>query len=408
MFLRLVMLSLWRRGRRALLSGLAVALGAGTATAFLILVLGVGDRVMAELRAYGANIMVVPALERLAGPGQGSLREADVARIRDHFWRRAVIGAAPLLSLETEVDGEPRTVVGIWGRRELRDDLGESFAAGHATLTSGWEIEGEWPEAGTALVGARLRHRIGDPVRVAGRSLRVGGRVRTGGEEDDQVFVDLALAQELSGRPGEVSRILVSAVTTPETEAAELLSGRWRRDPRSLTPRELEQMVCTNTPLGVALSIEQTLTGAEARPLRQATEHEGRILARVRGAFLMLSLLAAAAAGLSVLAAATAAVVDRRREIGLLKALGATDGSVAGLFLLEGACVAVAGSIAGYGLGAGAATLISRQVFGRPMSGAPIVYVATLAVALLIVLAGTIAPLRSVLRLQPRQVLHEA
>lgn len=404
---RLLARSLLLRRRGVLAMAASVAIGTGASTGLLFLFFGVGDRMLEEFRSYGANILVTPAVDRVAGPGTGTLAEADLPKVKFHFWRNAISAAAPLLPLETEVDGIRRTVVGIWGRREIR--LGqETFVAGHATLSKGWKLDGEWPSGERVTVGVRTGKRLGEEIVISGRRMRVAGVLSTGGEEDDQVFVDLPVAQSLAGRPGAIRQILVSALTAPETRAVERLGKKYRKDPSSLSPAELESLSCLNTPTAVALAIERNLPGSEARPLRAATSVEGAILSRVRTAFLLLAAIAVAAACLSVLTSMTASVVDRRQEIGLLKALGATDGTVCAYLLLEACLISLLAGAAGYGIGALSSEWIGTQVFGRGMG----LRLALLPLALLVAVAisaiGTLLPLRVALRLEPRQVLHEA
>jgi putative ABC transport system permease protein len=132
------------------------------------------------------------------------------------------------------------------------------------------------------------------------------------------------------------------------------------------------------------------------------------VLGRVRGAFLVLAILAAGAGALGVLAAMTSAVIDRRREIGLLKALGATDGGVAALMLTEAAILGVVGGILGFGIGFGAARAIGAAVFASPPPVPPALGLLALLVAVAVALVGTAWPLRAAVRLEPHRVLHEA
>jgi putative ABC transport system permease protein len=420
LFARLLLRSLLCRPRRRLAEVAAVALGTGAASALLAVFLSVGDRVAAELRRYGANLRVTPAGASL---GHGAtLAEADLPGVRNHFWRNNVVGLAPFLSVEAEVEGKPAPVVGTWSEREIGSGA-EACRAGLRTIAQAWKIEGAWMEGpGQAMVGASLARawgvRAGHRLRVAGREVAVAGVVSTGGEEDAQVFVDLALAQEIAGRPGRIDRVLVSAVTNPEAELADRLSGsgasvaslarRLRTDPAGLPPDVVERFACTPYPTSIAIAIERSVPNAAARPIRQATETEGVALERVRGAFFFLAAFAAAAAVLGVLAAVTADVIDRRSEIGLLKALGASDARVASLFLAEAAAVGLLGGGAGFAIGAAASRAIGTGVFGSPLPVPPSLAVLSLLGAVAAALLGAAVPLREVARVHPRTALHQA
>ena len=420
LFLRLVASSLLLRRRRRLAAVSAVALGTGAASGLLAVFLSVGDRLSAELRRFGANLLVTAAGARLGL--DATLSEADLPKIRDHFWRNNVVGFAPFLRVETEVNGRREAVIGTWTEREV--GAGEARSrCGLETIASGWKVEGDWMRGpGEAMVGSSLARerglKPGDRLRVGGRDLVVRGVVSTGGEEERGVLVDLGVAQEIAGKPGRVGRVLVSAVTTPESRLAEQLHEddgsvgavirRLRTDPTKVRPEILESLNCTPYPTSIALAIERSVRGAEARPIRQATETEGAILERVRGAFLLLAAFAAAASGLGVLAAMTANVLDRRPEIGLLKALGATDGRVAALLLTEAAAIGLAGGAAGLAIGALSARAIGESVFGASLGVPASLALLTPLVALAVSLLGTAWPLREVIRVQPRVVLHQA
>jgi putative ABC transport system permease protein len=236
-----------------------------------------------------------------------------------------------------------------------------------------------------------------------GRPVTVTGTVATGGEEDEQLIVPLDLAQEIAGTPGRLSRILVGAVVRPETD--EYL--RFMRQPKTFTPAEQERIQCTNFPANLAIDFGSALN-ADARVIHKVAETEGAVLRRIEGVVWVLAVGAILAACLSVLAAMTASVVERRKEIGLLKALGATDGGVALLFLAEALLIALLGSVAGYAIGLASAKSMSAALFGDPVSGSAGVYLATLFASVAIVALGIAWPLRRVMALRPHVVLHEA
>jgi putative ABC transport system permease protein len=369
MYFRIIGESL-RRGARAKLAAFAaVALGAGTSSALAMIQLGVGDRMAAEMRRYDANLEIVPE-----APG-ARMDQASLAHVSRAFWSRQVKSLVPELSFERG----PYAILG-------RDP------------DPGWTIEGR----PGVLAGVSLDLPIGATIEV-GRPLVVTGRVGTGGEEDGKIIVPLELAQELAGEPGKISRVKVSATVTPETEAYRL----FRTKARIFTPQELEQLSCTPFPDNVARSLGGAL-GGEGRVLRRVADSEGAFLRRIDSVLWVLVLGALIASCLSVLSAMTATVMERRQEVGLLKALGATDGSVAGLFLGEALVIALSGSLAGYALGLASAKALSGALFGDSVPGSLAVYLLTLLAALVIVCLGVAWPLRLALKLLPSRTLHEA
>jgi putative ABC transport system permease protein len=368
MFLRLILESIRRRARSRVAAAAAVALGAGAASGLVLLLIGVGDRISEELRRRDANIEILP--------GKEPLTERELPQLRSELnrWRHQIRFLIP----ELRVEKAGYVVVG----REPDPR---------------WKIEGR----PGVLAGVSLGLAPGATINV-GRRLEVTGTVATGGDEDAQIFVPLALAQELAGKPGLLSRILVSAVVTPETDEF----GRLNRREKKFTDKEIEAMMCTPFPSNVAREYGNILD-ADARVIRQVADTEGVLLKRIDGVVGILAIAAILAACLSVLATMTASVVDRRKEIGLLKALGATNGSVSALFVGEALLLAVPGSLVGYLIGLAAAKSMSVALFGSAVPGSAAVYLVTLATALVITALGVAWPLRRAVSLEPRTVLHE-
>ena len=122
-----------------------------------------------------------------------------------------------------------------------------------------------------------------------------------------------------------------------------------------------------------------------------------------------MALLAAAALVASVLAVASmmlATVLERRAEIGLFKSLGATNASVAAVFLLEALVIGLAGGIAGYFAGSLMARYLAAAVFGLPAEIHWVILPGAVALALAVTLAGSALPLARGLRLSPIDVLR--
>jgi putative ABC transport system permease protein len=368
MFIRLVLESIRRRLKSRVAALASIGLGAGAASGLVMILLGVGDRISEELRRHEANIEIVP--------GKKELFEADLGRLRDdgNFWGRQLRFLVPELRVE-------KAGYVILGREP--DAL--------------WKIDGK----PGVLAGVSLGIAPGTTID-AGRPLVVTGTVSTGGEEDGQIVVPLRTAQEIAGTPGKLSRILVSAMVTAETDEFRRFTGKEKK----FTEAQIERMYCTPFPTNVARSYGAALD-ADARVLRAVADGEGAVLRKIDGVVGILAAAAIAAACLSVLAAMMASVVDRRKEVGLLKALGATNGAVAALFLGEALLLAVPGSVLGYLIGLVAAKWMSVALFGTAVPGSAGVYLVTLATALVIVALGVAWPLRRVVALEPHRILHE-
>jgi putative ABC transport system permease protein len=108
---------------------------------------------------------------------------------------------------------------------------------------------------------------------------------------------------------------------------------------------------------------------------------------------------------LAILAALATSIVERRREVGLVKALGASPFQVLAPFLVETATTGLLGGLAGFALGALLARVIGIMVFSRPAAPSALFFAPALTVAVALALIGSLIPLRLVLRLDAATVL---
>src|SRR5271169_3648041 len=186
MFLRIVADSFGRRLRHKLLTGAALALGMGVATAALSVSLDVGDRLAEEFRSLGANLLVTPQADSLpleiggvdyrpANAG-AYLPEADLGKLKTIFWRFNIMALAPILEAQVKVtpyamDNIPDTrgwptytVVGTWVNHEVKIPDGTTYVTGVEKTNPWWQLkEGRWFAEGKneCVVGKNFATRDG-------------------------------------------------------------------------------------------------------------------------------------------------------------------------------------------------------------------------------------------------------
>ena len=422
MLSRIVGRSFTRRRRRKLLGVAAVALGIAVTTAVATLSLSVGDRVARELRSFGANISVTPAADSLsiavggvdyrpAGAG-AFLPESKLANLRKIFWRNNIMAFAPFLYAPATVDGHRVVVIGSWFNHALQVQRGDVFKTGLEKLHPAWKVQGNWPEDGSrqCLAGAALASDLGikpgsslmlqsggSPA--SAMNLTVSGIIRTGGEEDGEVLAPLAAVQEFTGLAGKVRRVEVSALTKPEDSFG-------RSDITKLNSTDYERWYCTPYVSSIAYQIQQAIPGSEAKPVYRVAATEGSIVKNISLLMTLLAIAALVTAALAMASLMFAIVLERRAEIGLFKSLGATNGRVASIFLLEAFGVGLAGGVVGYGLGSWMASRLSLAVFGVSTGIHWVILPTVLALALLVALAGSAIPLARGLKVSPVAVLR--
>lgn len=413
MFPRLVFESFRRQRRRKLLAGVAIALGVAVATAMIAVATNIGDKINQELRSYGANLLITPQADTLdveiggvdlKPPSDGAfLKEADLPRIKGTFWKNNIVGFAPMLparaTLAAGAQTESVEVLGTWFAKQLAYDH-ESFVTGVRTTNPWWKVSGAWPadDSSDVLLGRdlaeKLGRRPGDSIQINGQLHRAAGILTTGGAEDEQVIVPLQLAQQILGRPGAVRRVLVSALTKPEDALA-------LRDPKTMSPALLEKWSCSPYVQSIAYVLQQAIPHSRVQPIRQVASNEGTVLERIKGLMLLITLAALLASALAVSAAMATAIFERRNEIGLMKALGAANFTVASVFFAEAALLAVLGGMVGFAGGSLLAREIGRSIFDSQISVQPVLFPVVLAIAALVTFAGSAVAIRRAVRFDP-------
>jgi putative ABC transport system permease protein len=143
----------------------------------------------------------------------------------------------------------------------------------------------------------------------------------------------------------------------------------------------------------------------EVRPLRQLAQAEGRLLERIRGLLFGTVLLILALSSLAVLAAMAGLALERRRDVGLMKALGGSVRTIMRFFLAEATAIGFVGGICGFVVGMALSEWIGERVFSVPITPRLIVLPATLALMVLVSLAGAL-PLRLLGRVRPSDILR--
>ncbi len=142
------------------------------------------------------------------------------------------------------------------------------------------------------------------------------------------------------------------------------------------------------------------------RVIRRVAEGEGNVLTRVRILLWLVTFAALLAAALAVGASAAASVIERRTEIGLMKALGAGSGLVGVLLAAEQLLLAFVGGGIGYALGIILARLLGERIFGFAPEPKLFVLLIILVLAALITLLGSALPLRRASRYDPAAILR--
>lgn len=356
------------RRRRLSIALVALGVGATLLSALLSTYADLEQKMGREFSRYGANIVIAPrGSETLP---ETSLAQAESLGAAAAIQReRSSLAAVPFLYVVGRVN-DRETVLAGTDFQKLRQ------------FSSAWQLQGNWPAPSdeaypSCLAGERLGKQPGEILRVtvggAQVDVRVSGVVTTGSSEDSQLLVPLAELQRWAAIPGRLSVVEVNA---PPTQVEEV-RGR----------------------------LAAALPSADVRALRPVVESTARVLLKVRGMLFASNFVILGIVALGVATTFSAIVLDRRKDIGVMKALGAGEAQIARLFVAESALLGLAGGTAGYAAGLALAQWIGRSTYQASVAVRveviPQVILATMAVAV----GATLFPLRIVRRVNPAVVL---
>jgi putative ABC transport system permease protein len=416
MFFRLLGESFRRQRRRKALAGLAILLGTTAVTAMLALATTIGDRIHKELAVYGANIVITPKAANLdvkiggvdikPATGNAYLKASDLPKLKGIFWANNITGVSPELPITLNLaNGQQLPATGLWFHHTLANG-GSSMITGAPPLHPWWKLTGAWPSApDEAVAGVATGLHIGDTIQANNSALHITGLVSAGDATDKRLLLPLATAEKLANLPDAVARVDVSARTKPEDAFA-------RKDPDTLSPQQHEIWYCRPYANSIAYQIREAIPGAQADQVRRVEQNEGNVLERISGLMWLISAAALLAAGFAVSAAMATAILERRAEIGLMRSLGASKGSIALLFYSETGLLAVFAGTIGYLFGSGLAAWLGARIFAGDGAAAvgpiliPILLPVVVALALVVAIAGSTPSIRTALEMDPSTILR--
>ncbi|MDK6695851.1 ABC transporter permease [Gardnerella vaginalis] len=455
--IRMVARSLARQIKKRVLIAIVVCLSACVSVAMLSVVYDVGDKINAELSSYGSNIIVQPKSNAVVNDLYASrtksgysnsqtlqtsqtladaesqestafLKESDAAKIKMIFWAFNITNFAPKLTIYANLKANLKAnssaesaksansvvpIVGTWFNRKLALASGETTVVGVQGMRSWWKmLEGRFPRdfKHEAAVGTNLAKshnlKVGQRIKLtrSGRqiSLKIVGIYDSGDSDNNAIYADSSQAQRIANKPNMVEAIEVKALTTPEND----LARKAAKNPAALSQEEWETWYCTAYPSSITYQIEEVIPDAVAKQVRQVSAMQGSVLNKTRAVMVLMTALSLVAAAVAVANLMAAAISERSGELALLKALGARDGAVARLMLMETAVIACAGALIGMIAGFGVAQVIGFSVFGSAISLRPMVFVLVFVLLAITVLAAAGSSIRSILHVRPAEVLH--
>ncbi|MDP2662163.1 MAG: ABC transporter permease [Dehalococcoidia bacterium] len=368
--LRSVILALTRRKSRVAIALASIALGVAIVSGLANVYYDVNQKMTREFRTYGANLVLAP----VSPETQPYLSLSDVSRIADRLEPSQQVGYAPYLYGAASLDSYQMVLVGT--------DFDQI-----SKVSPYWKISGASALAQAedqAIVGealaSKLRITPGSRLKLTGDNSRtqevvVRGILSTGGKEDNLFFVNLKFAAELLNKPDVANIAYFSVAAGPE---------------------QLESLVKT---------VQSEFPAVAVSPIKQLSQAEGQVLTKIQSLVLLAVAIILLLTLLCLVITMMNIAMERRKEIGLKKALGGQDRDIVLEFVIEGCILGLVAGLLGWGMGLLVAQGIGQSVFHASVSvRLPVLLLAVLLATTLGAVA-TLIPASVAARVQPAIVL---
>jgi putative ABC transport system permease protein len=393
-FWRLCLRPLQSKRPEPLLAIGSLVVGAAVCSLLLSLYGGVKQKMTASFSSFGPNLILAPRAASRSSSSLPSVRpQPSSERLAELAKRFPGLASVPVLYAVVQLDAS---------ESHPQAERGENVVAVGADLADLWRmypgwrlkaVDGPLGPAG-CVVGERLSEnmdlRPGDDLTLqtqgsgaVGRAnlsatYRIQAMVSTGGAQDDQVFVPLNSLQRLTGMQDEVSTVELR------------FPGDAQQIERAITP------------------IAALFPRVDVRPVRQIVYSEGRVLGTISRLMLALTALILVTIALCVTATMTSIVIERSKDIALMKALGASDRVVMQFLLSEGAALGLIGGVLGFGIGAVLARDVALRLFHVALGPSAWVFALVCFSSILLAVIATLFPAQIVRRIQPAVALKGA
>ena len=370
MYLKMVMASLSRRKSRMLTALLAIAMGATILSGLVTIYYDIPKQMGKAFRSYGANLLVIPT------GTDDKISYEQLKEIEEVIPEDKRVGIAPYIYQNTKINEQPYIIAGT--------DL-----EGAKASSPYWLINGDWPsQPRQVLIGNEIAKALdlslGTKISLvtpkstgeeATTDFEVSGIVTTGGKEEELIFMSLTDLSEIIGR---TDLDVVECSIEANKEELEKISADIAAKDAALTPR----------------------------PVRRVTQSQDLVLNKLQSLVWIVTFIVLFIMMICVSTTMMAVVTERRKEIGLKKALGASNKGVIMDFLGEGMVLGIVGGLLGEGFGYLFALQVSMSVFARKVSFLwPLVPI-TVIVSVVITVLACLYPVSKAVDIEPALVLR--
>lgn len=414
MFITMLFSAVFRRKSRALMAVIATLVGAATLFCLAAICLVVPQQMSDEMRAYGANIIVTP----LEGEWKNGIDRAMVLHTNDMVLAKGAMRSATYRYENVRINAAPYVLAGI----DVRSVK---------SLNKHWNVDGSWPSSGNVMVGRDVASAMG---------LKIGSRIAIAYRSSDNTDGSHKPAEKSESKSASKS----SNQSAQESSQQNLVEGRVSTD--IMDTHGTTFRVCGILDTGgaedsmlYALNADvNTLTGVKrgadviaysssapsvdavvrsindmtsmrvrAQQVTKVTAADTGIITMLRSLFCIVSLVVLVLMMVGVSTTISSIVQQRRNEIGLRKALGASARSIGVEFTAEAGLYGLIGGIAGTAVGYVFARLLAAMVFARDLGVNWWLVAFSVAFSLIASCVAALPPVLRASKIDPAIVLRE-
>jgi putative ABC transport system permease protein len=375
--------NLRRRKGKVFFLILGLTIGITTVVTLISVTRMMNEDISKKLDEFGANILIIPRSDDLSlsygGMNVGgvsidaqTLKDSDIPKIRQIEVRENVSIVSPKLIGVVEIEGKKVPLMGVHFGEELR-------------LKKWWKIHGGEPKNQDEVllgneVAVRLFKSTGDTLSINGNVVKIAGVLdETGSQDDFLILSDLAFVQEAMKKPGVLSLIEVSAFCN------------------TCPIEEIVRQISKQLPHAKVTAIKQTL-----QTKMEALDHFKKFSAGISIIVLLIG-------SLIVFTNMMASVNERKREIGIFRAIGFRKSHVIRIIFLEALIVGVIAGIVGYVFGLGFSQIIGPMITGfkgRALSIDPLLAMGAIFLSSLIGILSSAYPAIHASKMDPTTALR--
>lgn len=433
MFFAMLWGAVFRRRSRAVMAVIASLVGAATLFCLASVCIAVPQQMNEEMRAYGANLIVTPAdaTSKSEGISTATITNVTALVTAEHSAKSAAYRYESV-----RINSAPYTLAGVNPKAVQ-------------TLNRHWNVTGDWPSEGNVMVGRDVADALGvhigsritigyrasdnsaassasessDSGESDNQSDENGSQMSDSGESDNQTVGKLGQTESQVKENGRVSSDIMNNEGTEFRVAGIVDTGGNEDSIVYATTADVAKLAGSKRGADVVEysvnamgddlnAIVKTLnanpnTGVKAQTVTKITSSDTRIITMLQTLFWIVSLVVLVLTLVGVGTTISSIVSQRRNEIGLRKALGASSQAIGTEFYVESASYGLIGGLFGTAIGYALARVLCVTVFERAIGFNWLLGLASLVLSMLIAVVASIPPVRRATRIDPAIVLRE-